>query len=250
MKAKRNLVLALAAALLPFVGSSASATLIGTTGPLPTGITRTSGYYTGNGGEFTIGGSGLVLSGYVAGASGTSLNSGAFETFCLETDEYTFGNAGSYLVNDKALLGGYNTNDGDVLSKGAAWLYAQFASKTWEAGTPVYNYTPGSDRNASAGLLQNAIWYLENENTGSSNAFVTAAETEFGSLANARLDNAAGGYGVYVLNTFSKTDLTGYAQDQLYYNPTGLKTPDGGTTLMLLGVALGGISFVRRYVKV
>ncbi len=249
MKTKKNLMLALAAALLPFVGSSASATLIGDTGPLPTGITRTSGYYQSNGGEFTIGGSGLNLSGYVAGPSGTSLASGSFETFCLETDEYTFGNAGSYFVNDKALLGGSDTNAGDVLSKGAAWLYAQFASKTWEAGTPVYNYTPGSGRQNSAGLLQNAIWYLENESTGANNSFVAAAVTKFGNLANAKLDNAAGGYGVYVLNTFNKTNLTGYAQDQLYYDPTGLKTPDGGTTLLLLGVALGGISFVRRYVK-
>lgn len=251
MKTKRNLMLAMAAALLPFAGSGASAGLIGTTGLLPTGITRTSGYYAGNGGEFTIGGSGLDLTSYAASTKTTN----SFQTFCLEGDEYTFSNKGSYFVNDKALAGGWNTNGGDPISKGTAWLYSQFASGTWETGfgLPTYNYAVGTGRSVSAGLLQNAIWYLEDEGVGgigSYNAFVTAAENKFGDLATAKLGSAPGEFGVGVLNTFNtQTVGTGYAQDQLYYNPAGFNVPDGGASVILLGIALGGLSLARRYAK-
>ncbi len=138
-----------------------------------------------------------------------------------------------------------------------AWLYCQFASKDWEAGTPVYDYVVG-DRDDSAVALQNAIWFLEEELTnvdaGLANPFVQAALDKFGTagdtdlekLVDARMANAAGGFGVYVLNNF---DGTSFKQDQLYYNPNGERVPDGGANLLLLGLALSGLSFFRRHLK-
>ncbi len=247
MNMTKNLVLSLAATLLPLVGPSASAAVIGTTGLLPTGITRLNGHYSGNGGEFTIAGSGLDVSGY---ASTTSSGTFSFQTFCLEANEYTFSNPGSYVVNTLALKGGTNTQSGDAISVGTAWLYSQFATGLWEIGTPVYKYDVNSGRSGSAGDLQKAIWYLENENTGSSNAFVNAAAAKFGSLANAQASSTAGQFGVYVVNTFNTPTVgTGYAQDQLYYNAQGFQVPDGGASVMLLGLGLSGISLFRRHLK-
>ena len=233
--------------LCVLAASEASATLIGRSGELPTGIRRVSGYYSGNGGEFTIAGSGLDLSGYQSGAAGTSLTAGAFQTFCIERNEYTFGGAGRYFVNSKALNGGVNTQNGDDLSQAVAWLYCQFASQDWETGTPGYNYGVSGGRSGSAGLLQNAIWFLEEELSGQeSNPYVVAATTRFGDLNTARQANQVAGFGVYVLNNFEGTK---FRQDQLYYNPNGERVPDGGASLILFGLGLSGVSLIRRRLR-
>ncbi len=244
-------IICLAAALVQLAGSNSFAGIIGTTGALPTGITRIGGYYSGNGGEFTIGGSGLDLSGYVSGPTGSSVTSGAFQTFCIERDEYTFSGAGSFRIGTQAIQGGVNTNSGDALSRGVAWLYSQFASQNWD--TPgSYNYVAGSGRSSSAGALQEAIWFLEQELTSytSGNVFVAAALANFGNLAGAQTAASSGEFGVYIVNTYNQANFTGFAQDQLYYNPNGnLEVPDGGASVMLLGLALGGIVGLRRYLK-
>jgi hypothetical protein len=47
---------------------------------------------------------------------------------------------------------------GDILSKGTAWLYSQFAQELLIG----YNFSGATaQRKTSAGLLQNAIWALE-----------------------------------------------------------------------------------------
>ena len=87
----------------------------------------------------------------------TSLAKNSFQTFCLEQDEDS--GDGRFILNSAADGGGSNTNAGDPLSAGVAWLYSQFASGVL-AG---YNYAPGAGRLASASLLQRAIWGLEDE---------------------------------------------------------------------------------------
>jgi hypothetical protein len=130
-------------------------------------------------------------------------------------------------------------------------LYSQFAQGTL-AG---YNYdTADSGRQNSAAALQKTIWWLENENYSSGaspdpgNIFSSAVLSEFGSLADARAD-AMGLYGVSVLNMGDAVTNYKY-QDQLILTPppsSGLPTiPDGGNSLLLLGLALGGLAWMKR----
>jgi len=218
-----------------------------TTGALALGGTlssldRTAGYYSGNGGEFTIKGSGLDLSGYT---SDTSLTSDGFQTFCLETDEFTFSGSGDYYVNDRAVNGGANIPlvGFDRLSKGVAWLYSLFAKG--ELDDYGYDYAAGSGREGTAWELQRAIWMLEGEigwdgdNDFLEDAALALTLDQAGLQANA----ATGEYGVYVLNITKDGEV---AQDQLYYNPNGLLVPEGGLSLVLLGMSLSGLALLRR----
>ena len=79
-----------------------------------------------------------------------------------------------------------------------------------------------------------------------------AAKDYFGSESNAQADMLQMGsesvtaayFGVQVMNLQSGTVR---AQDQIVWNGGGhTNVPDGGATLILLGVALGGVSFLRR----
>lgn len=112
------------------------------------------GYYYGTGGEFTLTPNAEL---------GTLLGSSdPFQSFCLERSELADpGTTYSATVNTEALLGGLN--DGpevyrDPLSAETAYLFSQFM-----AGALVgYDYD-GPTRDSSAGALQNAIWYFEDE---------------------------------------------------------------------------------------
>ena len=132
---------------------------------------------------------------------------------------------------------------GDPLSVGTGWLYSQFARASWTAGLS-YDYTnPGRSTGAgsSADLLQLAIWWLEGENSVAYNAgnlYMKGVVDKFGSEALAKA-NGSWNYGVYAVNLTAVT--TGArAQDGLIY------VPDGGMTLMLLGVGLGGLALTNR----
>ncbi|MCU0691779.1 MAG: VPDSG-CTERM sorting domain-containing protein [Polyangiaceae bacterium] len=202
---------------------------IGDTGSF--NYTRIGGYYAGNGGEFTAYNlSGLDIDGYTAGLSSNIANPASFQTFCLETGEYT-ANPMYFVVASGASAGGVGGTD--PISMGTAWLYSQFALGT------LSNYFTGT-RSVEAGLLQNAFWYLEGEG-GAQNAYTAAAASQFGGLANAMSSAAPGYLDVYVLNNYSDANRTVKAQDWLYRT-----VPDGGATLMLLGGALMGLGALRR----
>ena len=114
-------------------------------------MTRTDGYYSGVGGEFTATPTGI--SGLTNGAN--------FQTFCVEHDEYIYLNQ-SYdaVVNTKAMNGGITpAGTGNPLDPKAAFLYDSFLNGTLAS----YNYTPGNGREQSAGALQDVIWYIEGE---------------------------------------------------------------------------------------
>lgn len=242
----------LAAALLVGFASNALADKITLTGH--------PDYRNGPGGEFNvrpadaggtalIGGaiaSGYFLDGNIAGtANGTKMQADAnsvvgFQTFCLEYNE-TISLGGTYnaTIATAAFAGGggaAGSPPNDPISIGTAYLYSLFATGALSG----YNYTNGSGRAASADQLQNAFWYLEEERTlaqiGGSNVFVNAALAQFGSLANAQANNNA--YNVRVLNL---TDDSGaLRQSQL------INLPDGGVTVMLLSLGLGGLALLRR----
>ena len=200
-------------------------------------------YQTGSGGEFTLTSMGLDVSAYSPLASGYSNGAGtpSFQTFCLENStppEYIYQNTTyDVVVSTKAVLGGPGGDgDGDSVSAGTGWLYSQFATGTL-AG---YNY--GNGRTTTAGQLQNAFWWLEDEGGvvySDSNPFMAAVVAEFGTQAAAKAGSAAD-YGVFALNMTRNGGIL--AQDQLYYRGV----PESGATLILLGIGVCGLAFVSR----
>jgi hypothetical protein len=229
-------------------------------------LTQTS-FSSGSGGEFTAKVNDNSLAEYIAsydqaGAPNStvgvgSTTNGTFQTFCIEHVENFYPGQPYTVIGITASAKAGGMAVSDHLSIGTAFLYSEFAKGTL-AG---YNYDLSS-RSASAGALQNTIWWLENEIAGNSgvvpkpsNSFTTLVETMFGAVGvqhaglngdggGAAKDAADGQYGVWALN------LGVGVQDQLIYKATGnTDVPDGGTTLMLLGLGMTGMVSIRRLVS-
>jgi VPDSG-CTERM motif len=200
-------------------------------------IGNTYGPYEVNpGGEFTFFSTDLssMIANYNSAAKnqmGGSLN---FQTFCVEGSEFISTNTTyNVALNDHSVL------SNNYLTLGAAWLYSQFA----QGSLSGYNY--GANRTTTADQLQRAIWHYMGGQEGqggydSSNPFEVAAKNFFGSDANANATAGLNNFGVWVLNL---TIGSNNYQDQLIYNPS---VPDGGTTVMLLGLALVGLFAGRK----
>lgn len=123
-----------------------------------------SQYSYGVGGEFRAVGNADLNSviNWSAYSSSTAVQDNYFQTFCTEQLE-TFSPGTTYTVSsigDSALYNGGGP-PGVPITLGVAYLYSQFASGGLV--TYGYDYTYGSGRVASAGNLQQAIWYLLGE---------------------------------------------------------------------------------------
>jgi hypothetical protein len=208
------------------IGAMAATSLLAIPTSGSVNVSRTDGYYSGSGGEFTI----------------TDVDGKfTFQTFCLELSEQVQNNPHTYQLNqfDEATAGGVNNGatvgGGDPISYGTAFLFYEFTKGTL-AG---YNYTPGAGREATAGQLQNAIWWLEDELTLS--AAQIGANPFLGLLNLATAKNDAGGaFGVQVMNLTGANGQPG--QDFL-------AVPDGGLTVALLGMGLAGLGWVNRRIR-
>ncbi len=120
-------------------------------------LTRIDGYWSGSGGEFLL---------YPnADLQGISVEVDPYSSFCLEENEPVgIGQKYDVIVNTEALLGGTNygaagLQGGDPLDPMTAYLYTEFRAGTL-AG---YDYNPAGTRAASAGALQDVIWFIEDE---------------------------------------------------------------------------------------
>jgi hypothetical protein len=198
-------------------------------------------WQTGQGGEFTFRPSGWdPLDLYNSVAKNQGGQEGTFQTFCLEHNEYLYPNTTHAVVlNDRMINGGVGPQ-GDPLSVGTAWLYHQFQSGTL-AG---YDYdNTGAGRHTSAQELQNAIWFLEDEQGGSlTTTYRDMLIAEFGSVTDAKLDNN-GRIPVAVMNLYAE----GHAGDPEYLRQDALVcTPlPAGLLLGLLGLSAAGLRLRR-----
>ena len=192
--------------------------------------------HSGNGGEFNASSADFapLAMGYDPKAiyNAGHPNTG-FETFCVEYNEhFTPGSSYYYGISQAAINGGVSGGNPDPISRGTAWLYLQFATGMLQG----YNYT-GPNGNLSAGALQDTIWWLEGERADDPhNIFSMAVTNQFGGDPMTAMADNNGTYGVSVLNLWSDIDHRYVAQDQLI-----LTVPDGGSTVMLLGLGLLGL---------
>lgn len=181
----------------------------------------------GSGGEFT----GAPLTGN-AGLVGlpADLSASTLEAFCVEYTEYFRpGDVYNFAINTGAVKGGASGQtapDFDPLDERTAYLYFNFRYRT----LALFDY--GAGRQASAGDLQQAIWYIEGEG-GANNYFVALAEAAIGG-------GAWSGIGpVRVLN-LSNNEFP-FGQDQLTIIDGPVPTP-GAAALGVVGL----LAAVRR----
>jgi hypothetical protein len=217
---------------------------------------NTPSYSYGNGGEFravsnpgldsainwnaysgstkgTVGAADVGTWGYSLGLSGQEY----FQTFCIEyNEEFSPGTTYNVTISEKAMWGSQPPPPfpgGDPISIGTAWLYSQFAAGTLSG----YNYNYGNsglnNRTASAGALQQAIWWLEGEANGVNNSFVTAAETALGLNDTTIKGDANGAFNVRALNLGDP----GTVQDQLVIVPEPTTVVAGALLLLPFGMS-------------
>lgn len=192
-------------------------------------------YQAGSGGEFQM----VRLSGDVGVLGGPSYTGNpvdSFPCFCVEILEHvSFGGVYNAHVNTMAIGGSYGAGpDGDPLDPRTAYLYTMFRQGTLQGY--AFNGT-ADERRASALMLQQAFWYIEEPGApeGKYNEFVALANaagwTDIGSV---RILN------LYVRNGDGSNG--GHAQDQLTMVPlpTAALAGAGGLGLVL------GASYVRR----
>lgn len=197
------------------------------------------------GGEFSITGAtpadtaNPVYQGIISHYNAVAISTvdGGFESFCLDISQPLLPNPQSATPSITGV------------SKGVAWLYAQFVSGNLAAYG--YDYTvggaaaaggTGTGRANSAFQLQNAIWELQGQtgyDAAAAAGFVADAIAATGSLADA-LAPANGLFGVGSLILQYPT------RDGSLSQPMLAMVPDGGSTLILLGLMLGGMAFISR----
>jgi hypothetical protein len=91
--------------------------------------------------------------------------------------------------------------------------------------------------------LQDAIWYFMGVGPNTGNQFILAADAHFGSDASA-LIAGNGGYNIEVMNVWAlgqEFTQSGKRQDMLV-----LRVPDGGLTVILLGIGIGVLAVIAR----
>jgi hypothetical protein len=173
------------------------------------------------------------LSGGVFYATAQGL--GTFPTFCIEYNEHlSFNHTYYYSESYEAMYDGQPAPFTDPISLATAYLYRNY---TTIAGAGISAYSNSAAQNTQ---IQQAIWYFEDEPNGDGTS--PYAQAVIALLGSNWHDAANGKYGVAALNIWTHSNGTGVAQDVLH-------VPDGGLTVFLLGIGLGGLTFCYRKIK-
>jgi hypothetical protein len=245
---RRHLLITVSLSAAVLLGLSASAfadtiTLMNNTG--------SSGYSYGVGGEFAA----THFQGMAIPSLGSDVSvvGGAFQTFCIEHNEYfTPGTKYDWVLNDEAVLGGLSGIDPadrseysgmpDPICPETAWLFTQFWNGT--LASYGYDYTLGTLRKNSAHDLQEAIWYLEGEYTTSRLAAYNALSSRAqGWVVDAFAANWSDIGNVRVLNLYTQ----GHAGDSAYKVQDQLVMVVPLPAASLAGLALlMGLAFVGK----
>ncbi len=189
--------------------------------------------------------------------SGPGVTGLGFLTFCMEYNEhFSPGGIYNYGISDKALLG--STLTGDPISPGTGFLYGLFARGLLDDAQAAVGEAFSYTSNSNVANLQEALWFLEGEHLSSgygAGMFTKLLESEFTAVANAKTDPFAMSvhYGLVYASDFGVSalnlgDAPRYGrQDQLIYQGGGFqRIPDGGSTIMLVGMAMSGMALLRR----
>jgi hypothetical protein len=196
-------------------------------------------------GVITVGSSPLE---YSDGGQFTATVSGfpSFQTYCIEIQhEFSLGGTYNYTLG-QTTHGAPPSTAAANLNLGTAWLFSRFTTGLISITTTL-----------QAGEFQAALWYFQGQGAGNSdyNAWVGGTPTHdiytdaaIGALGGntttmtgGAYDASAGAYGVQIIQS-SSTDANGVvtpAQDWLV-------CPDGGATVMLLGIGLMSLVLVSR----
>ncbi|MBZ5499133.1 MAG: hypothetical protein LAP85_22265 [Acidobacteriia bacterium] len=207
-------------------------------GPLQVTTIGGAGYgpfQTGTGGEFTFSPSANFLwvlnKGYVDGVTKNLPGlPNTFQTFCVEEAEFVYPNTTfDVTISNKSIF----TNVS--LTLGAAWLYHQF--QTGQLANYDYTNRPAAQIQA----LQTAIWYFMGvaPDPGAGNVFRNLGIANGGFALNTTIP-------VAVLNLWAPGQVgttAGARQDML------VCVPDGGLTLMLLGIGVGSLALISRRLR-
>lgn len=160
----------------------------------------------------------------------------AFDTFCVEQNQFiNIGGTYSYTIANGS-DGGVNAPNLTPVSLGTAWLYRNFRNGT------LNGFTGTSQQQTD---LQDAIWSLQGELAPSSNHWIELAQSTLGANVNL-YGNGSEAFGVDVWNLF---DANGNeCQSQLGIN----SVPETGTMAvslaLLLPIALGTVVSRRRLI--
>ena len=168
----------------------------------------------------------------------------SFQSFCLEENVDFKKNQPYYVsIDTAAKFGGGGAVAGeDPVSSQTAWLYTEFRKGTLSSDVAGFDYASHSSETS----LQTAIWYLEDELSGSSLSLYTG-DTLAQQLVSAANGSGFNGIGsVRALNLWTHYDATngtfsGDVQSQLYL------VPEPETYAMLMaGLGLMGVIARRR----
>lgn len=202
-------------------------------------VTLANSHGTTGGGEFLATPSGF---GFVPLSLGE--NSPAFETFCVEKNEYINFHDTFYVdISTEAKKGGFGGGPNDPLDTRTAFLYNEFINEQLSDSDWAYDYDDtGIGRVESANALQAVFWLFEEEIDDLSDEVsgdtLDLAE-DFETYANDSTWTDIGNVRIMNLYSDSRRRDGDHAQDQLVVIPA-----PGAASLGLMGISL--IALIRR----